>query len=183
MNNLWSPEVVDELKKHVEAGMTCGQIVSAMRHKFTRNAIMGKINRLGLKLGQKTGINLKPAKPDPVARALPITRSNFNVHPKTLNGEADHAMRNPPNTIHLDSPFWKALPDSALICVEELSGVVCHWPIGVVGTDEFRYCGAACGIGMTYCPTHKLMGTANKVCGGMSRYEAMFGNGGRNVSA
>lgn len=182
MRTAWAPETIEELKKHVEAGMTCGQIVSAMHRKFTRNAIMGKIKRLGLKLSQDAGINLKPAKPDPVVRALPITRSNFNVHPKILNGEADPARRNPPNTIHLDSPFWNALPDSTLLRVEELSGVVCHWPIGDVGTDGFRYCGAACGIGMTYCPTHKLMGTANKVCGGISRYEAMFGNGGTHVA-
>jgi GcrA cell cycle regulator len=43
----WTDEKVDELKRRWEAGETCSQIAGEMAG-FTRNAIIGKVCRLGL---------------------------------------------------------------------------------------------------------------------------------------
>lgn len=176
MKAAWTPEAIDEMRRHIDAGMSVGQIQIAMRMEFTRGSIAGKLSRLGIKTKNPPGNPLcgvtgdKP-KAEKKVRLSPITKSNWNVHPRILSGEADASVRNAPDTTHRDSDFWNALPESTLIPVEQLSGSVCHWPIGGVGTDEFRFCGAACNIGMVYCPTHREMGTAAKVAGGMSRYE------------
>ena len=42
----WSPERVAQLKRCFDAGLTCSQI--AREIGVTRNAVIGKLNRLGL---------------------------------------------------------------------------------------------------------------------------------------
>src|SRR5690242_12698087 len=42
----WDSERVEELKRHFNAGLTCSQI--AREIGVTRNAVIGKMNRLGL---------------------------------------------------------------------------------------------------------------------------------------
>ena len=46
---MWSKERVIELKKLWDQGLTASQIATAMGDGLTRNAVMGKVHRLGLK--------------------------------------------------------------------------------------------------------------------------------------
>ena len=49
----WTPERVEQLRNHVATGLTCSQIAAEIG--VTRNAVIGKIHRLGLAPGRPAG--------------------------------------------------------------------------------------------------------------------------------
>jgi hypothetical protein len=53
-NVTWTPERIAQLRSCVEAGMTCSEIGIAIG--VTRNAVIGKIHRLGLSSGRPAGL-------------------------------------------------------------------------------------------------------------------------------
>ena len=62
----WSPQRVEQLKRCFSAGLTCSQI--AREIGVTRNAVIGKMNRMGLSqprdpLAAQTRRAAKPARP------------------------------------------------------------------------------------------------------------------------
>src|SRR4029450_4333022 len=61
----WSSERIELLKRCFSAGLTCSQI--AREIGVTRNAVIGKMNRMGLSqrdpLAAQTGRAAKPARP------------------------------------------------------------------------------------------------------------------------
>ena len=63
-NATWNPERVAQLRAFIGAGMTCSQIAAEIG--VTRNAIIGKIHRLGLKPMRSPGAS---------ARTCPASRS------------------------------------------------------------------------------------------------------------
>ena len=51
---IWSPDRIEKLKKNVEAGWSASQIANDLGG-VTRNAVIGKVHRLGLVLARKKG--------------------------------------------------------------------------------------------------------------------------------
>jgi len=59
------------------------------------------------------------------------------------------------------SAKWMTLPGSRPVRLAELRNSMCRWPIGdPQHYDAFRFCGAACHLGDSYCAEHKLMAFA-----------------------
>src|SRR5262249_32165232 len=65
----WTPERVDQLRSCIGAGLTCAQI--AREIGVTRNAVIGKLNRLGLSRGRA------PAAPRPERDGARLRRVNI----------------------------------------------------------------------------------------------------------
>jgi GcrA cell cycle regulator len=59
----WTPERIAQLRSFVDSGLTCSQIAAEIG--ITRNAVIGKIHRLGLSPGRPTAQPARVRRPRP----------------------------------------------------------------------------------------------------------------------
>jgi GcrA cell cycle regulator len=127
------PGLVDDLKIRVNAGSTCSRIASELNDKFsialTRNAVIGKMQRLGL---VKPGPPLPPSPPPkpPRRRKPPQQIARAAVVSESAMTETE------PTDHDLDIPLAQR---RALF---DLENHHCRWPIGNPGHPGFFFCGA-----------------------------------------
>lgn len=132
----WTAERVAQLKRGVNAGLSCAQIANEIG--VSRNAVIGKINRLGLSRGRS------PAAPRPCRGAL-IRR------PQVLN------QRLKLKALFASTPIAEDVVSTEPCSLLNLAPRNCRWPIGGVGTVGFTFCGNATVDGMSYCAGHVRM--------------------------
>ena len=140
----WTPERVEQLRTCVVSGLTCSQIAAEIG--VTRNAVIGKIHRLGLGSG-------RPERA--LARACPprSRRSPFSPQRpllRLLHADAAGAA---------DGVTTEPVPiDSAQRCsLLELAQGKCRWPISDPGAADFAFCGNEAAAGFSYCAGHARM--------------------------
>jgi len=132
----WTTERVAMLRSCVSAGLTCGQI--AREIGVSRNAVIGKINRLGLSRGRNaTGSGTRIAVP----------RRRPHVLTQRLALEAMFPSE------HVREDVVSAEPCSLL----NLAPQKCRWPISNSGTATLSFCGNITAGGMSYCIGHARM--------------------------
>jgi GcrA cell cycle regulator len=133
----WTTERVELLKQHFEAGLSCREIAAQIG--VSRNAVIGKLTRLGLTRGP-TNIEqqlLQTAKPR-AARSSP--RQQYRMLQTVYeNGQPVG-----------DGPIASAQPCSLL----ELNAERCRWPISTPGAEDFCFCGNPPLASMPYCAGH-----------------------------
>ena len=150
----WTEERVELLKKLWADGLSASQIAGQMGG-VTRNAVIGKVHRLGLSGRAKT--NAAPAQPRPrkVARAPshPLTHRPA-VHGNTAL--AAHLRAAPEAEPEPEIAFDEdvVIPMSERVTIMELRDSMCRWPMGDPTTPEFRFCGGKAITGLPYCPHH-----------------------------
>jgi len=144
-NDTWTPERVEQLQGFVVAGLSCSQIAAQIG--VTRNAVIGKIHRLGLSPVRPPGAAARSCPPrarDPRAasqrRRLRLLWSDGAVKPEADVGPA---------------PVESAEPCSLL----DLAQGKCRWPVSDAagGTADFVFCGNAAVDGLSYCAGHARM--------------------------
>jgi GcrA cell cycle regulator len=133
----WTPERIEDLKSLFEAGRTCSQI--AREIGVTRNAVIGKLSRLGL--SRPRGENGIPRPPRPREGAL---QRQVRIL-KILRARMELPAAEEP------------IGDGQRCSLFELSPQNCRWPIGTPGTGDFAFCGNATAEGFSYCPGHARM--------------------------
>lgn len=153
-DNSWSDERVELLKKLWADGLSASQIAGELGG-VTRNAVIGKVHRLGLSGRAKSpsASAPRPAVRKPAASAprhptapRPASRGN------TALATAPAAEARPaPKPLPQDDVV---VPMSPRVTIMELRESMCRWPLGDPTTSEFRFCGASCGIGTPYCTYH-----------------------------
>jgi GcrA cell cycle regulator len=136
----WTDERVETLKKLWIEGLSASQIAKQLTG-VTRNAVIGKVHRLGL-AGRATPS--RPAKrPRPASRPRIASSSNAVVRPRMA--PAPYLALVP----HLEP--LKA-EDGSVTTVLTLTDSVCKWPIGDPTEASFAFCGRH-STG-TYCQDH-----------------------------
>lgn len=151
----WTDERVELLRKLWMDGLSASQIASELSNGITRNAVIGKVHRLGLSGRVK---NATPAAPRPRVQAP--------RPPKPAPARPMPAMRG--NTaLALDAQVYEApaprpiedvvIPISERVTIMELREAMCRWPLGDPSTSDFRYCGTRSDIGASYCTHHSRM--------------------------
>jgi GcrA cell cycle regulator len=153
---IWSAPLVDRLRTLVAEGLSAGGIAAALNATyhtaFTRNAVIGKMGRLGLRSQNKDG---KRTNASPVGtrshhskRKPPIKRGSIYQYPNSPRVFVDHPVT---------TPALDARPCSLL----ELDNDTCRWPHGNVGNPDFHFCGAPANLtlGKPYCPVHTRSAT------------------------
>ena len=139
----WSPERIAQLKSCFNAGMSCSQI--AREIGVTRNAVIGKMNRMGL--SQPRNPAAAQARRD-AKSARPRTRTRWSAFSvadqRTLLREAFPQARVEEIPIH----------DGRGCTLLELAQDRCRWPINDPGAENFRYCGNEAFAGVPYCTGH-----------------------------
>jgi GcrA cell cycle regulator len=138
----WTAERIEQLRHCVGSGLTCSQIAAEIG--VSRNAVIGKIHRLGLSAGRPAGAP---------ARLCPPRARHPRLSPSSrllrLIGAAA------PGIAAAAEP---APIDSAQRCsLLEIAQDKCHWPIGDPHAADFAFCGNAAVAGFSYCAGHARM--------------------------
>ncbi len=135
----WNDERVELLKKFWAEGLSASQIASKMGG-VTRNAVIGKVHRLGLS-GRAT-----PAKPqrgcESEYHAEEPAAASF------ARSEIDTLIAEPEFTAPV------VLSSGDMTTVATLKGNMCKWPIGDPAKDDFHFCGQSAPTGKPYCAYH-----------------------------
>jgi GcrA cell cycle regulator len=140
----WNEERVEQLRSCVSAGLTCSQIAKEIG--VTRNAVIGKIHRLGLAPGRRPARAVDTTRAERV-RAGPLARRRML---RALLAEAPRVIEQP--------TAEAAIVDSAQRCsLIELAPGKCRWPINDPGAADFGFCGNAAMSGLSYCTGHARM--------------------------
>ena len=132
----WTDERVELLKKLWLDGLSASQIAKQLGG-VTRNAVIGKVHRLGLSgratPSQPTRTTFKaPRPPRPISTAAPRrTQTHATPAPRPV--------------------YYVEEPGSATVLT--LGAHMCKWPIGDPATDSFTFCGKRIDDG-SYCVDH-----------------------------
>ena len=131
----WTAERIAQLKSGFSAGLSCAQIANEIG--VSRNAVIGKLNRLGLSRGRN------PSAPRARSSGGSIRR------PQVLT-----------QRLLLKAVFASAPPADDVVSSEpcsllNLAPRKCRWPIS--GAVDFTFCGNTTIDGMSYCAGHARM--------------------------
>jgi len=139
-NRTWTDERVEQLRTCVTAGLTCAEI--AREIGVTRNAVIGKLNRLGLSRGRAR------AAPHP-EHASPRARRHTMVTQRQILRAVYAAAPPPTQTVSVISADRCSLLD--------LANGKCRWPLSDPGAEDFSFCGNGAVSGLPYCAGHARM--------------------------
>jgi GcrA cell cycle regulator len=140
------------LHSYVLAGLSCSQIAAEIG--VTRNAVIGKIHRLGLTTGGRPG-----RRPAALAQRMretgpqaPRRQSRITRIMRAIAASAN-VVPFPPATGAQPS---EATPvESGQRCsLMELAGGRCRWPLSDPGKADFGFCGSDAIAGLSYCAGH-----------------------------
>ena len=151
----WTDERVELLKKLWSEGLSASQIAAELGG-VTRNAVIGKVHRLGLSGRAKTVASTapRPRKPRPVSttntvHARPMVHGNNALAP-SMRPMAAAA----PEPEVLADPIANVIPMADRCTILDLTEATCRWPVGDPGKVDFFYCGSRTKTGMPYCAYH-----------------------------
>ncbi|MEP1231636.1 MAG: GcrA family cell cycle regulator [Litorimonas sp.] len=143
----WPDERVAVLTKLWAEGLSASQIATQLGG-VTRNAVIGKVHRLGLpgrakpsNPRRKRVTTAKTSKPR-VSKALRAPSA-----PRTPRILATAPPAPPP----LDA---KPMANGEFATILTITDHMCKWPIGDPGTPEFRFCGRKTDPEEPYCVPH-----------------------------
>ena len=137
----WTDERVELLKTLWAEGLSAAQIANKMGG-VTRNAVIGKVHRLGLS-GRAA-----PAKPQRGCGPS-MERREETVAAKPARQENFKPVIPEPDSI---APL--VLDSGDRMTVATIKNNMCKWPIGDPAKDDFHFCGQAAGTGKSYCAYH-----------------------------
>ena len=171
----WTDERVEVLKKMWGEGQSASVIAKELGG-VTRNAVIGKVHRLGLS-NRVTSTTAKPAakeKAKTQAKAKPAAPATPTAPPKPA-APAPETMRVTPPAVRKIIPAGQPLPPqpsaneispealakvsevektAKKISLMELTEKTCKWPVGDPATEDFWFCGLAVKAGKPYCEAH-----------------------------
>jgi GcrA cell cycle regulator len=147
----WTDERVEQLKKMWLDGLSASQIANELGEGVSRNAVIGKVHRLGL-----SGRAKSPAPAAASARTRKEEPARPPAAPLTIGALALAAEQAP-----APAPAPRAAVEEVVIAMSErvtimdLRESMCRWPLGDPTNPDFRYCGARMQIGAgPYCASH-----------------------------
>jgi GcrA cell cycle regulator len=136
----WTPERLELLKSSFEAGLTCSQIAGDIG--VSRNAVIGKLNRLNLKRKNSGDVPRPAPKRAPKgSRPKPLPRLQYQLLRTLYADPQPEIEQEPTHNEHRCSLL-------------ELSEQRCRWPINTPGAMDFCFCGKTPVEGLPYCAGH-----------------------------
>jgi len=153
----WTDERVEHLKQLWSDGLSASQIASKLGG-ITRNAVIGKVHRLGLSgRGSPSRTSRprsrKPRQSAPAAGTATVTQfptAGATALKPEVQAQAAPETRPAPKP----SPVREVAPSGKRVDILHLSERTCRWPIGEPGSEEFCFCGAMPKAGLPYCEHH-----------------------------
>jgi GcrA cell cycle regulator len=139
----WTDERVAQLTKLWADGLSASQIAAELGG-ITRNAVIGKVHRLGLSGRAKSpsSSSTRPRK----ARSSGMMR----VSRPSMRGNTalayDYDLEPEPELIEIPMEQRKTLL--------QLNEKTCRWPVGDPGSADFFFCGGEAANELPYCSYH-----------------------------
>jgi GcrA cell cycle regulator len=142
----WTDERVEQLKKLWSDGLSASQIAAELGG-ITRNAVIGKVHRLGLSGRAKSASSSSPRPRKPRSPMMRIGRTSIRgntalAHAYEIEAEATPEL------------IENIIPIGQRRTILELTELTCRWPIGDPGSTEFFFCGGNTITGLPYCGYH-----------------------------
>jgi GcrA cell cycle regulator len=144
----WTDERVELLKKLWADGLSASQIAGELGG-VTRNAVIGKVHRLGLSGRAKSSSSnaARPRKPRAPGHMMRVSRPSMRGN-TALAHAYDHAEEPEPELIE------NIIPMGQRRTILELTEETCRWPIGDPGHADFFFCGGNTLASLPYCSYH-----------------------------
>ena len=145
----WTDERVELLKKFWAEGLSASQIAGRLGG-VTRNAVIGKVHRLGLS-GRATTTRIK------TIRTRPRSATNKRASKSRFSSSGNSALRalyHPEAEPFTPSEEELVIPPAERKCIQTLTESSCRWPIGDPQNSEFHFCGKKKVSGLPYCEFH-----------------------------
>jgi len=144
----WTDERVEILKKRWAEGLSASQIAAELGG-ITRNAVIGKVHRLGLSGRAKSPSSAAPRPRKPRAHAQMLRVSRPSVRGNTALAYAYEIDAEPEPEL-IDN----IIPLGQRRSLLELTEETCRWPIGDPGSADFFFCGGQTLTSLPYCAYH-----------------------------
>ncbi len=161
----WTDERVEILRKLWLDGLSASRIATELAGGVTRNAVIGKVHRLGLSGRVKTqsssaNARLRSAKPTTATNRPGTSGQPQRAVAMPMRGNAALAIQDRP----IPTPLVRRSFDDNVVAmtenvtIMELRESMCRWPVGDPSSADFRYCGGKAPIGEgPYCKHHSRM--------------------------
>lgn len=154
----WTDDRVELLKKLWNDGLSASQIANQMGG-VTRNAVIGKVHRLGLS-GRITSTRGRAAKG--AGRTAASKQRSQRREPKMPNiSIGNTALKAEPQAKITPMPQEKIIPMALVksskgdnISIFELTEYTCRWPEGDPSSHDFHFCGGRNNGSGPYCEAH-----------------------------
>src|SRR6202021_2152837 len=152
----WTDDRVEQLKKLWEGGLSASQIAAELGN-VTRNAVIGKVHRLGLAGRAKSPSSAASRPPRRMAPppAHRVAGPRLAPAPRMTRGAT--ALAYAPQALselETQEEFESVVvPMSLRVTIIELKESMCRWPLGDPANSEFPYCGSPTASG-PYCGYH-----------------------------
>jgi GcrA cell cycle regulator len=142
----WTDERVELLKKLWADGLSASQIAAELGG-ITRNAVIGKVHRLGLSGRAKSQSSSAPRARKPRSHMLRVSR------PTTRGNTAlAYAYEAEPE---LEPEFVdEVIPVEQRRSLLQLTEDTCRWPVGDPSNSDFFFCGGKPVTSLPYCAHH-----------------------------
>lgn len=147
----WNEERVELLKKLWTEGLSASQIAGRLGG-VTRNAVIGKVHRLGLS-GRATTVRIKSHRPRArIAAAVGkrIAKPRF----PTMGNSALRALYQPDMEPFVPAVEELQIPEAERRTIQTLTECSCRWPIGDPQRADFHFCNLNKVPGLPYCEFH-----------------------------
>jgi len=146
----WTDDRIELLKKLWSDGLSASQIAAELGG-ITRNAVIGKVHRLGLSGRAKSPSSTgpRPRKARPPSHMFRTIRAT-SVRGNTALALPAYEMEVEPEPELVEN----IIPIGQRCSILELTDAKCHWPIGDPGQADFFFCGGKSVEGMPYCGYH-----------------------------
>lgn len=170
----WTDDRVEVLKKMWGEGKSASQIAKELGG-VTRNAVIGKVHRLGLsnrsggaspaKAAPKEKAPAKPSTPEKpkVTAAEPEAKPNTLAPAKVIPRPklvvtAGQPLPPQPSANEISPEALATVREiekkAKKLSVMELTERTCKWPVGDPATEDFWFCGLPVQQGKPYCEAH-----------------------------
>ena len=143
----WTDERVELLRKLWSDGLSASQIAAELGG-ITRNAVIGKVHRLGLS-GRAKSASAAPRQRKARASSHILRMARASIRGNTALAHAyEIEAEAAPELIE------NIIPIGQRRTILELTEQTCRWPIGDPGSSEFFFCGGNTIAGLPYCAYH-----------------------------
>jgi GcrA cell cycle regulator len=152
----WTEDRVEMLKKLWADGLSASQIASRLGG-VTRNAVIGKVHRLGL-AGRATTSRSRTPRPRNRVSHLPLrpTRVQYRTHGNAALKPVYMPVEQPTVALAIVPSVVRELdvPSALRVDLLDLREHMCRWPIGDPQDEQFHFCGRHKASGISYCDHH-----------------------------
>jgi GcrA cell cycle regulator len=142
MSMIWTPEDTEKAVTRWKEGYAASLIAEEL--KVTRNAVIGKLHRMGLTNSDRPK-ETRIRKKSVYRPRQKTTKAAFTPAPD------DPILITDPDRLH---PFDAAIPKKQRRQTWELTSKMCKFPVGRPGASDFFHCGGKQLEGYVYCESH-----------------------------